>query len=225
MLPMLKEAGVSTIELCGAHAVFKDATTHQAAIDACKKHGVSILSIGVEGLSRDAGELKVVFDFLKAGGVKHMSVDFQPENLDAYLKQAEKFAEEYGVTLGIHNHGGTHWLGNVQTLRWFFKKCSKRIGLSLDTGWALDAGENVAKILEEFKDRMYLIHLKDFTFDKYKRKEDVVTGTGILDLKLLRKTLDSTGFRGPYIIEFEGEPENPVPSLKNCVKNIKEALY
>lgn len=222
---MLKECGVGAIELCGVHAVFKDASTHKGVIDTYKKHGVSIASIGVENMSRDAAELKIIFEFVKASGVKHMSADFQPDNLDACLKQAEKYAEEYGVTLGIHNHGGHHWLGNTQTLRWFFKKCSKRIGLSLDTGWMLDAGEDVAKVIEEFKDRMYLIHLKDFTFDKKRRKEDVVTGTGNLDLKVLRKTLDGIGFKGSYIIEFEGEPDNPVPALKNCVKNIKEALY
>ena len=190
MLPLLKETGVNAIELCGAHAVFKDASTHRSVIDICKKHAISIPSIGVEGMSRDTAELKTVFDFLKTAGVKHMSVDFQPEDIDIFIKQAEKLSEEYGVTLGIHNHGGSHWLGNSQTLRWFFKKCSKRIGLSLDTGWALDAGENVSKILEEFKDRIYLIHLKDFIFNRQGKQEDVVTGTGNIDLKAIKKTLE-----------------------------------
>ncbi len=87
------------------------------------------------------------------------------------------------------------------------------------------AGENVLKVLEEFKDRIYLLHLKDFNFDKAGRKEDVVTGTGNLDLKALSKTLKETGFKGPYIIEYEGQPEDPVPALRQCVKNSKEALY
>ncbi len=222
---MLKEAGADVVELCGAHAAFTDAAAHAAVLATCKEHKISIPSIGVENMSRSAAELKIIFDFLKAGGIRHMSVDFQPENLEAGILQAEKLSEEYGVTLGVHNHGGTHWLGNSQALRWFFKKCSKRIGLSLDTGWALAAGENVLKVLEEFKDRIYLLHLKDFNFDKAGRKEDVVTGTGNLDLKALSKTLKETGFKGPYIIEYEGQPEDPVPALRQCVKNSKEALY
>ncbi|OGF52248.1 MAG: hypothetical protein A2044_07700 [Candidatus Firestonebacteria bacterium GWA2_43_8] len=225
MLPMLKETGISSTELCVVHADFKNVSMHKPVLELYKKLGVNIVSTGVNVISAVEAEARPNFEFLKAGGVKHMSVDFKLDNLDVQLKVAEKLSEEYNVTLGIHNHGGRHWLGNMQALKWVFGKCSKRIGLSLDTAWAMHSQENVTKMIEEFKDRLYLLHLKDFTFDRTAKPEDVIFGTGAIDLKALKKVLEDTGFKGSYIIEYEGQPENPVPVLIQCVKNIKEALY
>jgi sugar phosphate isomerase/epimerase len=224
MLPMLKATGVDAVELCGVHADFKTAEGRKKAVDVYKKFNVKIMSTGVNGFTGNEAVDSMNFEFLKASGAKHMSVDFAPDNLDRDIKIAEKLAEKYDVTLGIHNHGGAHWLGNSQVLRWVFGKCSKRIGLSFDTAWALDSGENVLKMVQEFKDRLYLIHLKDFTYDKNRKPEDVVMGTGCMDLKAMKKTLDDIGFKGIYIIEYEGDVEAPVPALTKCVKNIKAAL-
>ena len=53
----------------------------------------------------------------------------------------------------------------------------------------------------------------------------MIFGTGGIDLKALKAALEEIDFKGAYIIEYEGQPENPVPVLIQCVKNIKEALY
>ena len=147
MLPMLKETGVSAVELCNKHVDFKNPAAFKTAVEAVKKHGVQIASIGVNPVSALEAEARLYFEFLKTGGIKHMSIDFKPDNLDEQIKNAEKLSEEYNVTLGIHNHGGRHWLGNTQALKWVFSKCSKRIGLSLDTAWAMHSQENAAKMI------------------------------------------------------------------------------
>ena len=68
-----------------------------------------------------------------------MSISFKPEAMFDGLKNIEKLADEFDVQLGIHNHGGYDWLGNSAILEYVLGKTSKRIGLHMDTAWAIDA--------------------------------------------------------------------------------------
>jgi sugar phosphate isomerase/epimerase len=115
--------------------------------------------------------------------------------------------------VGIHNHGGPHWLGCARTLQWVFDQTSERIGLCLDTAWALDSREDPVAMAERFGSRLHGVHIKDFVFDRARQPEDVIVGTGNLDLPGLLKTMDAVGFSGAVVLEYEGDVENPVPAL------------
>ena len=153
-----------------------------------------------------------------------MSVSFGIEDALKKATLGETLAQEFDIKLGIHNHGGRHWLGNAEALRWIFANTGSRMGLCLDTAWALDAGEDVTKLITTFKDRLHLLHLKDFTFDPARKHKDVVVGSGNINLESLKATLEQVGFQGLAIIEYEGDPANPVPALKNCVKAITSKI-
>jgi sugar phosphate isomerase/epimerase len=214
----VKEIGLSRIELCVRHADFSAPAAFPAVLEVYRSRGVSVISIGVNTITGDEAKDRNLFEFCKAAGARHMSVDFAPDNLQARLRSAEKLSEQYGVLCGIHVHGGRHWLGSSQALRWVFSQCSKRIGLCLDTAWAMDAGEDPLKMVGEFADRLHLLHLKDFVFDPARKPEDMVVGTGNLDLPALQAALRKAGFRGLAVLEYEGDVNDPVPALKECVK-------
>lgn len=216
----VKEIGLSRIELCVRHADFWTPAAFPAVLEAYRAAGVEAVSIGVNPVTGDEAKDRSLFEFCRAAGARHMSVDFAPDDLAARLRTAEKLSEEYGVLCGIHVHGGRHWLGSGQALRWVFSQCSKRIGLCLDTAWAMDAGEDPVKMIGEFGDRLHLLHLKDFIFDRAGRPDDVVVGTGNLDLQALQKALRQSGFRGLAILEYEGDVNDPVPALKECVNKL-----
>ena len=220
----VKDIGLGRIEVCRVHCNFDEADQHEACIETYRAADVAICSMGVEGMSDDDAANRNKFEFCKKAGIKHMSVDFNPATIDEALKSAQALAEEYDVKCGIHNHGGRHWLGNSQTLNHVFSKAGDRIGLCLDTAWALDAGENPVKMVERFGDRLFAIHMKDFTFDSARKHTDVVVGTGALDLPGLIEACDQVGFAGEAILEYEGDPDNPVPTLKNCVEAIRKSL-
>ena len=74
---------------------------------------------------------------------------------------------------------------------------------------------------EQFGDRLYSLHFKDFTFKPDRSPVDVVVGTGNLDLPGLVKLLDKQNFSGPAIIEYEGDVDNPAPAVAKCVEAIK----
>jgi sugar phosphate isomerase/epimerase len=128
------------------------------------------------------------------------------------------------MKLGIHNHGGYDWLGNSTILKYIFSRTGKRIGLHLDTAWAIDAKQNPVEMAEKFADRLHGVHVKDFVYDRARNPEDVIIGTGNLDLPKLVQTLKQSNFSGPLVIEYEGDVENPVPALKKCVAELKKLL-
>lgn len=218
----IKEIGLSSIELCGVHVDFHDTSTHQAVVDAYRQAGVSIISTGVNMITGDAGD-RNLFEFAKAAGTRVMSVNFPLDDLDACLASAETLAEEFDMKLGVHNHGGYHWLGNKTTLAWLFGKSSKRIGLTLDTAWALDARQDPLELAKLFADRLFNVHFKDFTFNPDRTQNDVPVGTGNLDLPAFLNALNEINFSGVSVLEYEGDPENPVPALKQCVEQMRTA--
>ena len=141
--------------------------------------------------------------------------------VDEALALAEELTERTGIRVGIHNHGGLHWLGSRTALRWILSKTSDRIGLCLDTAWALDSGEDPIEMISEFGDRLHLLHIKDFAFGRDRLPEDVTVGTGNIDLKELDAAILNAGFDGEAILEYEGEVDDPVPSITECVEALR----
>ena len=226
-LPQLKAAGATATELCGIHADFAKPDTGAATAAECKAAGVSVVAIGVEYLSGDPVKDRPRFEWCKAAGVKHMSISFKPEALDdnfAGLRAIDTLAEQFDLQLGIHNHGGYDWLGNPPILKYLFGKVSKRIGLHLDTAWAIDAKQNPVEMAEQFIDRLVGVHVKDFTYDPKRQPTDVIIGTGSLDLPRLTKVLADANFAGPLVIEYEGDEANPVPALTECVNKLRASI-
>lgn len=219
----VKGIGLDSIELCGAHVDFQDASCYQGVIDAYNNAGVEIISTGVNKINANEKD-RGLFEFSKAAGCNHMSVNFSIHNLDAELKSAEALAEEFDMKLGIHNHGGYHWLGNADCLDWVFNKSSKRIGLCLDTAWAIDARMDPIAWVEKYAERLYNVHFKDFTYNADRTNNDVPVGTGILELEKLLATLEKIGYNEISVLEYEGDPVNPEPALTECVSQMKKYM-
>jgi inosose dehydratase len=222
VISKLKECGVSAIELCAAHADFSDSGSFDDIIGMYKSAGVDIVSIGVQGFADEEAKERLYFDFAKKAGARFMSVDFDINTFPACFRTAENLAGEYDMHLGIHNHGGRHWLGPVKMLEYVMANTNERIGLCLDTAWALDSSEDPVKMAEVLADRLYGVHLKDFVFGPDGKPEDVVVGTGNLDLEGLVEKMENADFDGYAVIEYEGDVDNPVPALKKCVEAINK---
>ena len=220
---LVKQCGINKLELCGVHADFLDESSFAGVIDTYVSAGIEIVAIGVQGFSNNEASERKYCEFAKQAGVKYMSISVPIETAEASFKAAEKLAEEYDLYLAIHNHGGWDWLGNSITLRNVFKNTGPRIGLCLDTAWCLDSGEDPLKWVNEFGSRLYGLHIKDFVFDRARKPEDVVVGTGNLNLPLLISTLEAANYSGYTVLEYEGDVDNPVPALTECVQAVQAA--
>ncbi|MBA3707575.1 MAG: sugar phosphate isomerase/epimerase [Planctomycetes bacterium] len=223
LIAQVKLCGLSRVELCGVHADFGDEASFDATIAEFKTAGVAIDCIGVQGFSGNEAKERKYFEFAKRAGAKTISADFTPDFTLKNFRIAEQLADKYDIRIAIHNHGGAHWLGNAQTLAAVFANTSERIGLCLDTAWAMDAGEDPVAMVAKFAKRLYGIHVKDFTFDRARKPDDVVAGTGNLDPKKLVDALNQADFNGYAVIEYEADAANPGPAIAKCVAAVKAA--
>ena len=218
-----REIGVAAVEPCRVHVDFTDEAAQDAAIAAYRDAGVRLVSCGVNSITDDAAGAECYFQFARKAGLPVISADVTPPASWDTFAAAERLAEQYDVNVALHNHGGAHWLGNAQMLAEVFRRTGPRIGLMLDTAWAIDSREDPVKMVQRFGDRLMGVHLKDFVYTRDREPVDVVIGTGILDLPALVTALGEAGFNGVPIIEYEGDVNNPVPALTDCVKEIAAA--
>jgi sugar phosphate isomerase/epimerase len=221
LIEQLKLAGATGTELCGVHADFNDESKFDSVIGQFKQAGLKIVSIGVEGFGGDEAFEKRC-KFVKAAGAKRMAVSFGPDNHLDTIKKIEKYAEKYDIYCGIHNHGGYDWLGSRNILAYIFRNSGKRLGLEMDAAWCMQAGEKPIQMAEQFVDRLYGVHFKDFIFDRSGQGHDVVIGEGNLDLK---KLVEIVKTKAPAdcisVIEYEADEDNPTPAIAKCVQAIK----
>jgi inosose dehydratase len=215
------QMGVDNVSLSNVHGKFAEPQGFDEILQIYRDANLQISNIGVVQLTGDAARDRHPFEFMRRAGTKIMAVNFQPATFEEASKLAQSLAEEYDVWCGIHNHGGYHWLGNSEMLRHIFKHSGPRLGLFLDTAWALAALQNPVEMAKQFGERLYGIHLKDFVFDSKGKPHDVVVGEGGLDLPAFVRAVEDAGFWGSCTLEYEAEPENPLPALQKCAEAIR----
>jgi sugar phosphate isomerase/epimerase len=222
---LTKKIGVNKIELCGIHANFEDVEGFKKIVELYKSAGIAVTSIGVQTFVGDTAKERKWFECAKAAGAKHISAHFRVDSFQTAVPATAKLCEEFGIRIGIHCHGGYMFGGSPDVLEHLMKLGGKNIGLNIDTAWCMQigphGGDPIKWVREKFKGRVYGVHYKDFTFDRRGMWTDVVVGTGNLDLPAFVKALEETGFDGMAVIEYEADPENPVPALTDCVKRMR----
>ena len=109
-------------------------------------------------------------------------------------------------------------------LAFFYFQTSQRFGVCLDTAWFLDAEEDPLRAIDEFQDRLYGVHLKDFVFNADGKHEDVIIGTGGLDLPKFMKKLQEIDYNGYLSLEYEGDEHNPIPNTVKCVEAVRNVI-
>ena len=215
------EMGVDNVSVSNVHGKFAEPQGFDEILAIYREANLQISNIGVVQLTGDPNLDRHPFEFARRAGTKILAVNFKPDTFEKANKLAQELAEEYDVWCGIHNHGGYHWLGNSEILAHIFRNSGPRLGLFLDTAWALDAGQNPVEMVKKFGERLYGIHLKDFVFDSKGKPQDVIVGEGGLDLPAFVRAVEEAGFWGSCTLEYEAEPENPLPALQKCAAAIR----
>lgn len=222
----VRQIGVDSLELCAVHANFDDLNAFKEVVKVYKDAGIAIPSIGVQTFTGKAAE-RNWFECARAAGAKYISAHFQIDTFTTAVPATVKLCNEYGIRIAIHNHGGYMFGGSPDVLSHLLALGGEQIGLCIDTAWALQTGPwlgDPVKWVEQFGKRIYGIHFKDFVFDRAGMWTDVVVGEGNLKLADFTAALDKSGFDGYAVIEYEADPENPVPALKRCVDSMRATL-
>ena len=140
--------GVSYWEAYPAHF----ATDPKKAVEfktAAAAHGVTVIGYGVSHFSKDVESNRNLFEFAKAMGIGYLSAD---PDLDAF-DALDKLVEEYGVAIGIHNHGPGHKWAKIDVIAAAIKDHHPKIGCCIDTGHFLRSREDPVRAAEVFGKR------------------------------------------------------------------------
>jgi sugar phosphate isomerase/epimerase len=203
-----------------ANPVHIPMTGDPAAIAAVKKKlegaGVTVLGYGVVPFRNDRDATRKVLDFARQMGFEYVSADPTPDSFD----MLDKLVEEYGINIGIHNHGPKHRWEKIDTIAAAIKDHSPRIGCCVDTGHFLRSREDPVRAVEVFGRRVYGVHLKDVK----DATQFTVMGAGDLRTAELLKTLARLNYRSALNLEYEENPKAPMDDIRACLKVTRDAI-
>jgi sugar phosphate isomerase/epimerase len=183
--------------------------------DQLKAAEVTLLGYGVVHFGRDHDANRKLFEFAKAMGVTYMSADPTPDSFDSL----DKLVEEYGVAVGIHNHGPGHRYAKIDTIADAIKGHHEKIGCCIDTGHFLRSREDPVRAVEVFGRRIYGVHLKDVK----DATRFTILGEGDLRTADLLRALAKAKYDYCLALEYEEKPENPEADIRASLKAVREA--
>lgn len=221
---MVRELDLDRIEICAVHADFNDPAGWNDVVQIYKDAGVQIVSLGVQTFTGDEATERNWFECAKAAGAEYISAHFRVDSFQQAVPVAVRLCQEYGVKIAIHCHGGYQFGGSPDVIQHLLEIGGPEIGLCLDTAWCIQIGPRQGDPVawaEKFADRLYGVHVKDFTFDRDGQWNDVVVGTGNLQLPAFMQKLEEKRFAGFIVLEYEADVNNPVPALKQCVEQVR----
>lgn len=161
----------------------------------------------------------------KTLGAKFVRVAWIPHEAPFDLEDANKaiadfnkagkiLKEEHGLTFCYHNHGYEFYpYGNGTLFDYMMEETNpENVSYEIDILWTFFPGEDPAALINKYPDRFKLMHLKDLKkgvegnmSGGTPKENDVVLGTGQLDLPAILKAAKDAGIEHYYI-----EDESPV---------------
>lgn len=136
------------------------------------------------------------------------------------LNKASDICSKNGLVLGYHNHNHEFNKFNEKSvLDLLFEKFNKEIISELDTYWSEYAGINAVSYMEEHRDRVKLIHIKDMIVAN-KEKNSTEIGNGILDIESIVKKAKENNLEW-IIVEQEFFTKSPLESVKEGLEYLK----
>jgi len=222
---MVRGIGLDRIEVCEAHADFHRLESWKEIIKVYEDAGIAIVSIGAQTFNGNDAE-EAFFECAAAAGAKHITAHLRVGTFANAITRIKSWSDQYGIRVGLHCHGGYMFGGQPEVLDLLIGLGSPQVGLCLDTAWAMQIGPwhgNPIEWVKKYARSLYAIHFKDFTFGSDASWRDTIVGDGNLDLPGLLAELRRQHYSGVSILEYEADPENPVPALQACVNKMRRS--
>ena len=220
MIAWCKKAEIKKVTLKDFHLSLKSTDEECAAM--AKKFadaGMNVYSCGVVYMSKKE-DVDNAFRYAKALGC--VSIVGVPEwELIPYTEEKVK---EYDVLMAIHNHGpGDKRYPTAESVWERVKDLDPRMGIALDTGHSIRAGEDPVKAVREYKDRIFDFHVKDMT-EWAPAGHGVICGHGKMDLLGLMRELIAVGYNRVCPFEYEIDENDPFPGFMESLGYVRGLL-
>jgi hypothetical protein len=177
--------------------------------------GINVYAVGVIYM-KTRQQVDQAFNYARDAGVS-LIVGVPEYDLLDYSEQKVK---EYNIRLAIHNHGPQDKLyPGPKEVYEKIKNRDARMGLCLDIGHAIRAGEKPAAAVLKYGKRLLDMHIKDVT----KAEDDgqaIQVGRGVIDFQALVSALRKTKYQGHCSIEYEKNVKDKNDELPGIAESV-----
>ncbi len=210
----LKEIGYDGIErlecIGAADAIERACTFHRLGMDF--------------GTVRILNNPQSSMQYAAAFGKSYVWTMVNGRDLPTFCRQVNKQIEaagKYGINVCLHNHLGQA-VESQDNLDEFMAACPKA-KLIFDTGHMAGAGGDCVKVVEDYADRIHVLHLKDFVYkneslsldrwpDRLRFCELGAGEMGDVNAKVIQAAVEA-GFDGWVFVEHDTHLQEPVKDL------------
>jgi sugar phosphate isomerase/epimerase len=157
-------------------------------------------------------------------GVRLASLE-DVKRLAQKLNQAGRVLSEGGKVLTYHNHAiEFRRVGQKPILETLFEEMDYRyVKAEIDTYWVQAGGGNPVKWCQSLKDRLPLLHIKDYGINEENKPFFAEIGYGNLPFREIISEAEASGCQW-FIVEQDSCPGDPFDSLSKSFEYIKSNL-
>jgi len=155
---------------------------------------------------------------------------------------AEKLAEQ-GIELYYHNHHVEFCKYDGEFLLDIMKNNTSKVGFELDCHWIYRGGENPVEFIKKYKNRVTLLHLKDYRIAPLNMTDDDLSdqtkfrakfngavqfaevGEGTLDMKAIIEAGLEAGSKYFLVEQDDCYGRDPFESLRISAENLRKLGY
>ena len=192
----------------------------QTAVGKYKAAGITVMGAGVIYMKNEPEKVRKDFEYARDAGVPLIIAAPDPDALDL----VEGLVKEFNMPVAIHNHGpeDKHYPGPSDVMKLIHKR-DKRMGICMDIGHTVRAGEDPVALVGKLGPRLFDLHVKDLKDPKDKGSQ-VESGKGVLDLVGLCKALQKRKFTGQVGLEYEINEAAPLPGIVESLAYLRGVL-
>jgi len=177
--------------------------------------GVKVVGFGVVPFTKDDAANRKLFEFGRKLGIEYFSCSPSPDSFDSL----DKLVEEFGIPVGIHNHGPGDHFAMIDTIANAIKDHHPKIGACIDAGHYLRSKEDPVRAVEVFDKRIFGVHLKDVK----DAKTFTILGEGDLRTVDLLKALAQRKYNYCLALEYEEHEKEPDEDIRACLAAARKA--
>jgi sugar phosphate isomerase/epimerase len=221
-IEMVKALGMRYVNFKSVHLPYDLSAAELAlARQEIETAGLVIVGGGVITFDADSDDdVRKYFAYAKAAGLPLITATMDPK----LLPRIERFAKQYDIQVAIHNHGpeDKHFPSPYDVLR-YVKDLDRRIGLCIDVGHTVRTGTDVVRAIADAGPRLLDMHMKDLR-DRTAVESQCIVGEGTIPIAAIFRQLEAIGYQGYVNLEYEIDPDAPLPGMKQSLAYMRGAL-
>jgi sugar phosphate isomerase/epimerase len=221
-IEMTKALRTPWINLKSFHLPYESTPTQIAAArQEIEAAGLQIVGGGTITFDTDTDEgVRNYFDYAKAAGMPLMVSTCKP----SVLPRIERFVKQYDIKVAIHNHGpeDANFPSPYDVLK-AVKEMDPRLGLCMDIGHTVRTGTDPVRAAADAGPRLLDMHAKDLRDLKVAESQCIV-GEGKIPIPALFRQLEHMRYAGYINLEYEIDPDDPLPGMKQSMAYMRGVL-